>query len=389
MLGIGKNIGLDALPILANFSQGTGISKFITNLIKNVLSIDTKNKYYFFLRLFKKLNFDLTNLDEYNQKNVIFKKIFMPDKFQQFCWKNKFCSLYLEKRFYKNIDIYISTTYFTPRFKNIRIISFIYDVSPLRSSVFDTNYRRNFYNLIRETISRSDFFLTISECTKGDVIKKFNLNPQKIEVIYPIIPKIFIPQPTDKIKSVLNKYNIKGRYLLYVRVRGKNKNLMTALKSFFYAVQNYKIPHQLVFVGRPDSSGKVDNELKTFIEENKISNQVVFTGYVPNEELPALYSGAEVFLFPSFYEGFGMPVLEAMSCGVPVVVSNTSSLPEVVGDAGILCNPLDFREFADSIYRIINDYTLRKSLIEKGLVQSKRFSGIKSAEKFISILENI
>lgn len=386
MPGAKKNIGIDALPILVNFSQGAGISKFLANLLKAILYFDRENNYHLFLRLFKNFNFDISKLKDYNKQNVFFKKIFLPDKIQKLFWNLKLTSKILEDTFYKDLDIYISTTYFTPNFNKIKVISFIYDITPLKSNFFDQKTQNAFDLLIRNTITNSSLIFTISEHSKNDIIQQYGLSPEKIKIIYSPPSEIFFPQDIKNINFVKEKYNITQKYFIAFG-RGKNKNLLTALKAFFLATKNYNLQHQMVIVGKLIES--VEHELKSFIKEKGIFNHVIFTGYVPDEELPSLYSGAEALLFLSFYEGFGLPLLEAMSCGTPIIASNTSSIPEVIDNAGLIFDPLDIEGISNAIYTISTNDNLKNELKNKGFEQAKKFSKEEIANKFISTINEI
>lgn len=392
MFGVKKyKIGLDAIPIVANYYQGAGISKYINNIFLKLLQTDIENQYYFFIRTFRKTKLPVQLVKTFSQYNVKFKKIYLPDKVLQFIWSTKIFSPTVEKFVFDNIDVYFSTTYFTPLFKDIKIISFIYDITPIKSDKLPKEYKESFCKLLLTTINRSHRFITISEYVKHDLVKNLSIPENKIDVVYPILNENFYIRPHEEIVRVLKKYNldINKKYLLYVGVRGENKNLLTAVKAFCYLVKNYNIEHNFVFVGRPDVTGKTDKDIVNYTLKNNIYDRIKFIGYLPDEDLPAIYSGADVFVFISFYEGFGMPVVEAMSCGCPVVVSNTSSLPEIVRDAGILCSPYDYLSVADGIYCLISNPQLRQSFVEKGLQRSEMFKNIHSVRKIIDIIKNI
>ncbi|MCS7230989.1 MAG: glycosyltransferase family 1 protein [Elusimicrobiota bacterium] len=383
-----KIIGIDATPIIANYFQGAGISKYISNIINLLLEIDTKNEYYFFIRTFRKTIPKQVILDYEKYANVKFKKVFLPDRVQKFIWDTKILTDVLQKQFYNNLDIFFSTVYFTPYLKNVNVISFIYDITPIRSPVVSPSYRESFRELLFSTIQRSDYFIVISEFTKKDVIAAFNLPEEKIEVVYPVISERFCIQPKEIIFYTLKKYglNPEEKYILYVGVRGENKNLLTAVKAFSYLVNNYKIKHNFVFVGRPDCTGKVDKDIMNFALNNNIIDRIKFISYLPDDDLPAIYSGADLFVFPSLYEGFGMPLVEAMSCGVPIVASNTSSIPEVVADAGILCSPYDYISIAEAMYLLIVDENIRQNIIKKGLERSKKFKDTQIIKKLLNLI---
>ncbi len=382
-----KIIGVDGLPILGNLTQGTGITKYITYLMNEVFKNDNVNIYQIFLRMFKKDKKYLREIKEIFTKyeNVMLKAFYLPDRIQQIVWDTKFLSDFVEQ-LYGKLDVYVSTCYFTPHFRKISIISFIYDISPLLFEEISKKHKEQFEQMLKKTISRSSFFFVISEYVKQCIIDRFNIDSKKIEILYPTIPDKFVPLPKHTVEPILNKYNLSRPYILYVGIRAKNKNVVSVVKAFNLLVKRHKdLPHKLVFVGRPYNLD-IDKEIIEFCTLNKINERVVLMSYLPDEDIPAIYSAADVFVFASFYEGFGMPVLEAISCGVPVAVSNSSSLPEVVGDAGLYFDPYNIEEIYETIYRIIIDNNLRDLLIAKGIKRTEFFRNYGSAEKFIKVI---
>jgi glycosyltransferase involved in cell wall biosynthesis len=163
-----------------------------------------------------------------------------------------------------------------------------------------------------------------------------------------------------------------------------NKNIPRLIKAFSLLKKERKISHQLVIVGKKYIG--YEAILRAF-HESAASDDIILTGYVPTEELPLLISGADVFVFPSLYEGFGLPPLEAMACGTPVITSNVSSLPEAVGDAGILVDPYNIREIAEAMYRVISDGNLREQMRRKGLERARLFSWHKAAKEMLRLFE--
>lgn len=377
-----KRVGLDSLPLLSNFPQGGGISKYITPLFRHLISVDKSNAYFLFNRLFrKKSRQGLSHIDNFGFPNLYLRNIYLPDRLLG--------SSLAEYFLYRGVDVFISTCYFTPRLKKTKVISFIYDLIPLMTPTFDHKYRRIFSNLIKTTIQRSSLLLTISENSKKDLVDYFNLNPDQIKVIYPAAESYFKPLNREEILPVLQKYGIDSEYILFVGIRGKHKNILGLINAFSKLKTKRRISHKLVLCGRRDSSnGEVESQIKDIMKANRLEKSVIFTGYVDDQELPAIYSGARIFVFPSFYEGFGMPVLEALSCGLPCVVSERSSLPEIVNAAALTVNPDSQEELEEAIYKLISDENLRKDLEDKAIIQSQKFSWEKSAEKIRGIINS-
>jgi len=226
-----------------------------------------------------------------------------------------------------------------------------------------------------------------SSATERDLIERYGTNPDKITVIYPGYDNTVFQPTRDKevIEAVKARHGIAGDYILFVGTLQPRKNLARLIEAFSnlqYPISNI----QLLISGK---KGWLYEEIFRRVEELGLEERVVFTDYVPEGDLPALLSGARLFVFPSLYEGFGMPVLEAMACGTPVVCSNTSSLPEVAGDAALLVDPLDVGELAAALARVLDDAELRAELIQRGFEQAKGFSWEKCARETLDVLESV
>ena len=209
-----------------------------------------------------------------------------------------------------------------------------------------------------------------SESTKADLLEYYHLDPDRISVVYPGVSPRYCPESHTEIERVKTKYKLPDQYLLSLGTQEPRKNLARLIE----AVANLDLP--LVVTGKCGWGGS--HPLTT--------SRVITTGYLDEADLPALYSGASAFLYPSLYEGFGFPVLEAMACGTPVVTSNTSSLPEVVGQAGVLVDPLDTASITTGIKQALSS---RDKLATLGLVQAKQFTWDKTAKQVMEVYEKI
>ena len=227
--------------------------------------------------------------------------------------------------------------------------------------------------LINQAVKKSDVILTVSNFSKNEIIK-YTQTKKNIEVVYNGVDENLIN----------NKKIDKENYILYVGNVKPHKNLVRALKAF------KKIDNQnLIFkiVGKKDNFITKDTEVEQLAIE--LGNRVEFTGYVEDSKLVELYKKAKIFLFPTLYEGFGIPPLEAQACGTPVICSNVASLPEVGGESVLYCDPCDINDIADKITLLLEDKSLQNELIQKGYENLKRFSWEKSAKKIIDIIEGI
>ncbi len=226
-----------------------------------------------------------------------------------------------------------------------------------------------------------------SLATKRDLIEHYSIELNKITVVYPGYEEATFQPVRDGelIETVKVRYDIVGDYILFVGTLQPRKNL-TRLIQAFSNLQSPISNIQLVIAGK---KGWLYEKIFRQVEERGLEGRVVFTAYVPETDLPALLSGARLFVFPSLYEGFGLPVLEALACGTPVVCSNVSSLPEVAGDAAVLVDPLDVEEMTAAIERVLGDEKLRAGLIERGFEKAKKFSWEKCAHETLGVLESV
>lgn len=308
-----------------------------------------------------------------NYKRIIFEQLFLPFRYK-----------------YGRYDIVHCLDYQSPFFhlKNKHIIT-VHDLSYyLFDNVFTTG-QRNFKKInARWGIKRAEAIITDANSTKRDILRLFpGIDEEKIKVIYLGVNPIFKEEITLKeIEKVKREYKITGDYILYVGTLEPRKNIKVLIESFNQVIKKLDKSIKLVIAGK---KGWMYDELFKKIEEYKLIDRIIFTGYVPDDKLPALYKGAKIFVYPSLYEGFGLPPLEAMSCGTPVITSNTSSLPEVVGDAGYLFDPNNAQELTDKILLLLNNEALRQEFINKGKKRSALFDWDKTAAETLKVYEKI
>jgi glycosyltransferase involved in cell wall biosynthesis len=233
-----------------------------------------------------------------------------------------------------------------------------------------------------------------SEATRRDLMHYYRIPEERIRVVYPgrdeSLRPIVDPMALTRMRA---RYGLSDSYLLYVGTLHPRKNLVRLVQAFALTLRSsFSMPEslpsdlQLVLAGQ---KGRLYDELFAQVRKLGLTDRVVLAGYVPDADLPALLSGALAFVFPSLYEGFGLPILEAMACATPVVCSNVSSLPEVAGDAALLVEPLDTQSLAEAIHRIVTDKDLRRTLVERGFRQIRVFSWRRCAREILQILEEV
>lgn len=231
------------------------------------------------------------------------------------------------------------------------------------------------------TLRHADYVTTVSDFSRSDIARYFGFDPTRIERVYCGVDRRFTPQPSEALQPVLERYGIAQPYLLTVGALQPRKNLEAVLDAFAH-LKSQGLPHRLVIVG-PRSWKSLG--IFQRLDRLDLGRFVTFTGYVDDADLPAIYAGAACFVFLSIYEGFGLPPLEAMACGTPVVAADTSSIPEVVGDAGLLVAPYDVAGAAQAIARVLADDGVAETLRRRGLIRSQQFTWAAAGDQLIEL----
>lgn len=236
--------------------------------------------------------------------------------------------------------------------------------------------------MVRAAVRLSDRIITVSEYSKHDILRHYDIDPENVHVIYSGIDETLRRvESADEIRKVLRRYEIEQEYILYTGIYKERKNHAGLLRAFAKLVQA-GVAADLVIAG-PLADGEA--KLRQFATELGIAGRVRFPGFVPDEDMPALYSGARVYACPSMYEGFGFTILEAMSCGTPVVCNPVTSLPEVAGDAALFADACNPDVFAAALHRVMTDEGCRAELRARGYTNSKRFSWRRAAEETANV----
>ena len=254
---------------------------------------------------------------------------------------------------------------------------------------FNLRSRTQLRLTVRHSARRAAQILSLSEHTRHDIIKTYKIEPQRVTAIPLAAPDHFGPVTDNReLQRVRHIYGIDGSYILSVGSIQPRKNLARLVRAYSSLREDCsadKLP-KLVLVGK--CAWLYDETLRA-LDETNVKDSVVMTGYVPESDLPALYSGALCFVYPSYFEGFGLPPLEAMKCGAAVVVGNRTSLPEVVGDAALTVDPFDVDSIAGAIKKLVNDSALRSELSVKGQERAKEFNWQETARKTLAVYKEV
>ena len=289
-------------------------------------------------------------------------------------------------RWLPTTEIFHATDHLLPPLKNSRSVFTIHDLIFRFFPEYHLPLNRWFLDLmLPKFMRRADAIIAVSENTKRDVVKWMNVPAEKISVIYEGVSPAFRPiQDRDELERVRAAYHLPPRYILFFSTIEPRKNLITLLDAYAALRKRGSDVPPLVVMGR---KGWLYEKTLQHIGALDLTERVVLTNWVEGADVPAVINLADVFVFPSLYEGFGLTPLEAMACGTPVISSNASSLPEVIGDAGILVAPRDVGGFAEAIARVLENDALRQEFRARGLKQAARFTWERAAQETLRVYE--
>ncbi|MBI3601177.1 MAG: glycosyltransferase family 4 protein [Nitrospinae bacterium] len=358
----------------------TGIGRYLMNFLRYATAAHKEYRFILYGNQFTRLDYQSPNLTLkiiLERATVTYDQILLP--------------AYLKN---DRVDIFLSPYVKAPVFSPCPYITTIHDLLFLVTPEY-TGWRYKPYNEVfkifgRTVSKRAAAIIADSESSKRDIIKIFGVPEGKIHVVPLGISEEYKPvSDRGLIENTKKDYGITGRYILYVGNFKPHKNIGRLIEAFADTTQALGLELQdikLVLGGKRD---RFVSSLKELAEKLGIRDRIIFTDFIKDEDLPALYSGAEIFIYPSLYEGFGLPVLEAMACGTPVISSNTSSLPEVVGDSGILIDAKEPKNIAAAIIALLENDRQREILRGKGLARAKEFTVEKYSSKILSLIETI
>ncbi|MBU0546001.1 glycosyltransferase family 4 protein [Patescibacteria group bacterium] len=391
------NIGIDIRPLMSSIR--TGVGEYTQELLNAVFALDKKNQYFLFFNSREDVS---KNIPKWEQENVRYISTRWPNKLFNSSTKilnfPKIDKLSfpttksgesgnedMDPRFREDdkLDVFFSPNInFTALSKKIKFVLTIHDLSFEYFPEFYTLKQRLWHKAVnpKKQCERADIIITPSENTKRDIVNCYKISTDKIKVIYPGV------SPGFRIKSGMTNGMTGEKYVLFLGTIEPRKNIAGVIKAFEIFQKRYTLHDSRYTLAIAGAPGWKNEEIFRQINESPCKEKIKFIGCVKNEEKPALYSGASLFVYPSFYEGFGFPALEAMASGVPVITSNRSSLPEITESNATLVDPHRPEQIAQAMYNILTNQTLQENKIKNGLVQVAKFSWEKAAKEWLNSL---
>lgn len=344
-------------------AKRSGVGNYVYHLVKNILSIDSKNEY----SLFSSSN-----------KN----EDFIPQNANAKIINRKSISSLLKK-----MDVLHGPDFkLLPIRANKKIVT-IHDLASFMDEDFmSDDFKKLTQRKIIKSIGQADIIVTVSNSVKEQLINQLKLSKEKIQVVYHGVSEINTSVINkERNENILTKLGIAKPFFLFVGNIETRKNIITLLKAFEIFKDKYKTEHELVLVGK---SGHGYEKIQEALEANKVKSDIKEIGWIEDDDLAVLYSEAEIFIFPSLYEGFGMPLLEAMKFKLPIICSSIEVLKEIASDSALFVNPSDPNDIAESIYEAVSNNELKKRLIQNGIERVKNFSWEKTARIMLNIYES-
>ncbi len=288
----------------------------------------------------------------------------------------------------ERLDLLHSLSYVQPLLCPARSVVTMLDLTFLRMpETFNRWNRAYLATMCRLTAHRCDRIVAISESTRQDVIRYLGVPPERVEVIYCGVDAAFKPLADPALLARFRaERGLPDRFLLHVGTLEPRKNVARLLEAYAHLRREHRIPHKLVLGG---ARGWLYEQIFARVRELGLLEEVVFTSFIPDRELPLWYNAADIFIYPSLYEGFGLPPLEAMACGTPVVTSSVSSLPEVVGNAAITVNPLDVNALASAILQVLEEPDLSERLRTEGPRRAAHFTWSETAARTLALYKRV
>ena len=373
------NVGINAQLCSPSSSyRNAGISRYIRQLVTSLGGCRHAPEMHLFL--------PGINNDEFPPRCVLHRCSWTKENpVARIAWEQTSLPFLIRK---SGLDVLHSPVHVLPAVCPCRSVVTILDLTFIRfPQTFPLFQRRYLDFFTRRAVKKADAIIAISESTKRDIVELLGAPEGKIYTTLLGVDPPYRPVSGERKERVAREHGLGHSTILYLGTLEPRKNIPALLAAFSQARKSSQVKDcTLVLAG---GKGWFFNQTFKLVEDLGLKESVRFTGYVPAEDLPALYSAATVFVYPSLHEGFGLPPLEAMACGTPVITSNASSLPEVVGDAGIMVDPHNVEELAEAILRVLRDPDLRQEMSAKGLEQAKKFSWKETARQTLKVYERV
>ena len=370
-------IGIDYTSAV---QQRAGIGRYTRELVRALSRMDRKNDYLLF-------SAGRDRLEEAWPDNFRRRSLPLTDGQLAAIWHRLHLPLPAEL-VTGPIDLLHSPDFSLPPVRRAKTVLTVHDLSFMRFPECSPPPLLDYLmGAVPASVERANMVVADSESTRRDLIELLGVEDDRVTVVHGGLESRFRPE-TDVAgtRVIMQRYGIRRPYLLALGTLQPRKNFARLIRAYHALRNEHRIPHQLVIGG---GKGWLAGGIYDTIAELDLREQVLLAGFVDDADLPAIYTAADVFAFPSLYEGFGIPVLEAMACGTPVVASSSSSIPEVAGDAALLVSPEDVEGLSHALWRLIDDGELRDRLVNRGFSQARRFTWESSAYRLLSVYEQV
>ena len=362
--------------------ERAGIGRYARELIRALSRLDHANHYVLFVP--RDAHADLLRFDW--SPNFTIRRAPLSERHFAALWQRARVPLPIET-FIGAVDAFYSPGFLLPPTFARRKLVTVHDLSYVRVPECFPAPLLNYLNrAVPRSVARADLILADAASTQRDLADVYGVSLEKIRVLYSGVDPRFRPDVAEDARTRVRELTHGRPYLLSVSTIQPRKNYARLIEAFARLTSNFQFPIsnlQLVICG---AKGWMFDEVYQTVERLDLRERVLFPEFIADDDLPALYAGATLFVYPSLYEGFGLPIAEAMACGVPVVCSNASSLPEVSGDAALYFDPRDVAAMADAMYRALADDALRADLRARGFAQAKQFTWEKAARELLRYL---
>lgn len=371
-------VGIDISQVVY---EGTGVATYTRSLVAALLKVSQEDEFIFFGSSLRNRQHLVDFVRGLPGENFQTKFSFLPPKLLEFLWNGvHLCPI---ENFIGEVDVFHSSDWLEPPTRKAKRVTTIHDFAVFKYP--ETFTPRGGHNIVENQKKKlhfvknySDLVIAVSENTKREAMEILKIPERRIKVIYEAADPLFSPRSKEAVKEIKKKYRIEGDYLLCVGTREPRKNLERVVLAFAEIVSAY-----------PNLSLVIAGKYGWGEESEKLEKKVKILGFVEKEDLARLYSGATAFIYPSLYEGFGLPILEAMACGCPVITSNLGAMKEVAGEAALLVNPEKLEEIAGAISKIYRNAKTRENLVLKGLKRAGEFSWDKTALQTLEIYRSL